>query len=77
MNLKIEKIEAYFNEKETVMHYADIFKKTVAEVLSIMKKDGNISLYLVNSRKDKSYLTIKRNSRKIGKICFKNEGEGK
>ena len=73
MNLKIEKIEAYFNEKETVMHYADIYKKTVADVLITMYKDGNIVLNLTTTEKNKFYLTVKRNRRNIGKIHYTRE----
>ena len=73
MNLKIEKIEASYNDRELVMHYADIYKKTVADVLITMYKDGNIVLNLTTTEKNKFYLTVKRNRRNIGKIHYIRE----
>jgi len=70
MNLKIRKIEAEYKDKELVMHYADIYKRTVADVLITMLKDKNISLYLISNKSGKLYLTIKRNRRNIGKVFY-------
>jgi len=70
MNLKIRKIEAEYKDKELVMRYADIYKRTVADVLITMLKDKNISLYLISNKSGKLYLTIKRNRRNIGKVFY-------
>jgi hypothetical protein len=48
-------------------------KKSVADVLITMYKDGNIVLNLTTTEKISFTLTVKRNRRNIGKIHYTME----